>query len=514
MAYLWLNVNVEHSFIPNAYQNKRKKRKAITPLLILLLVAIGVSSVVLGFLLSFERQYSYEFTFRTQQAQAKPFTYGPKPAFADANFFNEVKEKFIQNEITFIEADLSNMVLRFYDEGTVEKEAPIKAKGRKGSWWETPPGLYKALDKIPTHKSSFGPVYMPWNIPFHGNFFIHGWPYYPGGSPATGLYSGGCIRLSVEDAKEIYGLTSVGIPILVFEDNFSKGAGTFAVNIEEPQAEAFLVAEAGSNFVFRERSASEEKPAGWFTSLMAALVASEHLSLEHSISVPEMNSEKERTARYQKGERYTVYELLFPLLHESDDEAARILASGLGEKRLLRLMNEKAQSLGMEKTEFASFKSTDEENVTTARDVYQLAKYLHNYRSFILDIKEDRIRASIFGSPPFSDTEARYALARGEKDDHAPKQTSNQLFVEEGLFETEKRPIVFVALDVLDGAENRTVFKRMLKNLPRIYVLEESAPPSGEQAGAITKEELPLDQGALLVDILDLLQTNKHESRE
>jgi hypothetical protein len=39
------------------------------------------------------------------------------------------------------------MVLRVYQDGSSTLEVPIVTKGRKGSWWETPAGLYKINTK-------------------------------------------------------------------------------------------------------------------------------------------------------------------------------------------------------------------------------------------------------------------------------------------------------------------------------------------------------------------------------
>ena len=52
-------------------------------------------------------------------------------------------------------------------------------------------------------------------IQFDGNYFIHGWPYYPDGTSVAKGYSGGCIRLSTEDAEELYGLVDIDMPIII-----------------------------------------------------------------------------------------------------------------------------------------------------------------------------------------------------------------------------------------------------------------------------------------------------------
>src|SRR5882724_9446532 len=115
-----------------------------------------------------------------------------------------VKDDFISQKESFIEADLTAMQLSVYENGAVVKQVPILTKGRPGSWWETPAGLYQVQNKETNHFSSFGHVYMPWSMDFQGNFFIHGWPYEPDGTPVSSAYSGGCIRLATDDAEKLY----------------------------------------------------------------------------------------------------------------------------------------------------------------------------------------------------------------------------------------------------------------------------------------------------------------------
>src|SRR3989344_5762568 len=125
-------------------------------------------------------------------------------ALAIGQFFEQVRERMTEEKLDFIEADLSEMKLRVYRKGEIAKEFPILTKGRPGSWWETPAGIYKVEGRIENHFSAFARVYLPWSLPFQGNFFIHGWPYYPDGTPVSTQYSGGCIRLSTDDAKALF----------------------------------------------------------------------------------------------------------------------------------------------------------------------------------------------------------------------------------------------------------------------------------------------------------------------
>ena len=68
-------------------------------------------------------------------------------SFSQPNFFSETRDAFISQSKTFIEADLATMELRYFKEGVLELQVPILAKGAKGSWLETPAGLYEVKSK-------------------------------------------------------------------------------------------------------------------------------------------------------------------------------------------------------------------------------------------------------------------------------------------------------------------------------------------------------------------------------
>ncbi|MBI3273584.1 MAG: L,D-transpeptidase, partial [Candidatus Colwellbacteria bacterium] len=121
----------------------------------------------------------------------------------------------IPKEGQAILADLGEMTLKRYENGEVRVEYPILSKGKPGSLWETPTGSYQIKTKEENHYSTIGNVWMPWSMQFFGNFFIHGWPYYEGGSPVSPGFSGGCIRLSEKDAQELFNQVTRATPVFV-----------------------------------------------------------------------------------------------------------------------------------------------------------------------------------------------------------------------------------------------------------------------------------------------------------
>ncbi len=340
--------------------------------------------------------YNYQF-FLPSGPGGEKLAFGSWPALADRNFFDQVKDRFTAEKSDFIEADLTAMRLRVYKTGVQVKEVQILSKGKEGSWWETPAGLYKIETKERNHFSSFGRVYQPWSMAFEGNFFIHGWPYYPDGTPVGAGYSGGCIRLSSEDAEAVYGLVSPGTPVLVYEKGLSSDAFRYQMKIPPIAAQSYLAADLDGNFVFAQNSPDAEMPIASITKLMTALVAVEYVNIEKEITIqPEMIVPTSKP-RLAPGQKYSLFNLLHPLLTESSNEAAEAIAGFVGRDRFIDLMNQKSKAVGMAHTRFADPSGRSSENVSTAGDLFTLAKYLLHNRSFILKITAGKVDERTYG---------------------------------------------------------------------------------------------------------------------
>ncbi len=335
---------------------------------------------------------------------------GAWPALSNVTFFSDVEHKLKSEGANFIVANLSTMNLSVYRNGEMATSVPIKSKGKEGSWWETPAGLYKAESKAKNHFSSFGQVNMPWSIPFQGNFFIHGWPTYPDGTPVASTYSGGCIRLEDSYAKAVYELTDVGMPILVYEDDFSHDNYRYRLNAPDIAAQSYLVADLKNGFILLTNESEAKHHATLAAKLMGALVASEYKNIEGRIAGPETVSTSTHM-RFTSGATYSLYDLLFPLLLENSDAAAEAIAASFGRDRFVELMNGKARALGMHSTTFAEPTGSMKGNETTAEDFYVLARYLYNNRPFVLSLTAGTLNTAWYGKPVWETMEPTHRFA-------------------------------------------------------------------------------------------------------
>lgn len=242
-----------------------------------------------------------------------------------------------------VNLDLMNVLLL---EGTTTRAVlPILSQGKPGSYYETIGGKYLNDYKTPLHLSTLGHVYMPYSVHIFGNYFIHGIPYYPDGTPVASTYSGGCVRLANEDAKMLYDFTDEGTPIILTRGNVNEFSQTKA------GAETFSSME--------------------LTALMVATISLETLPQDDPVTTYD-------------GSITTRRNLLPKLLYEGNTSVINLFVAEKGEETFLMLMNQKAQALGLSRTHFLT---TTEPVVTTYEDYERFMNYISTYKSYLRTLK-------------------------------------------------------------------------------------------------------------------------------
>lgn len=130
--------------------------------------------------------------------------------------------------------------------------------------------------------------------------------------------------------------------------------------------------------VMYEKCADEKAYPASTTKIMTALITLEVLRendslMEQEIEVPECAQGVEGSSIYLKsGEKISIEDLLYGLMLVSGNDAATALAEIIGgtQENFVKMMNEKAKSLGCKNTHFANPSGLfDEEHYTTARDM-------------------------------------------------------------------------------------------------------------------------------------------------
>jgi len=406
----WSKDDISEAFYYDAYPEKLRHFSFSRTLhsevptiftIILLVVTITITSAVFFYFRNKTFNYTISLPVTAQEGQVE-FSYGERPELSNPDFFGKVKQQFIDEKVNFIEADLSAMILRVYKESNLLLEVPIASKGREGSWWETPAGLYKVNSKEKEHFSGMARVWMPWSMNFQGNFYIHGRTYQNDGTLSSNLFTGGCIRLSTNDAEKVYNLTDIGTPLLVFEHSFSSDNFSYKDSALNLSAPIYMAADLGNNHVFSAKDATKKAPVSSLTKLMTALVATEYINLDNIATVPKSAIIDTPKPRLLAGQQLTIYQLLYPLLTESSNEAAETIARYYGRDKFIKHMNEKAVSIGMNHTNFTDPSGISADNTSTAEDLFMLTKYIYNNRSFIFNITSGKVKDNAYGGSGFS----------------------------------------------------------------------------------------------------------------
>ncbi len=148
-----------------------------------------------------------------------------------------------------------------------------------------------------------------------------------------------------------------------------------------------------TNTVVYERSANERMYPASLTKIMTAIVALENCSdLQETATSPayiynEFYGINVSHANIQAGETLTMENLLYAMLMQSANEAAKIVADHVGGGSIedfVEMMNQKAKAIGANNTHFVNPHGLfDEEQYTTPYDMYLITKYAMELDGFM-----------------------------------------------------------------------------------------------------------------------------------
>lgn len=248
---------------------------------------------------------------------------------------------------------LDDMRLELRNGTTTLESMNLISKGKPGNYYETLGGAYGSDYKKKSHFSTIGHVYLPWSVHIFGNYFIHGIPYYPDGRKVSSEYSGGCIRLSDEDAKRVHDFVSRGTPIIVTSANITE----------------FIPTETSSTTITSMD----------MTRLMVATISLEVLTQDDEI----IDSDGITPTTRRK--------ILPRLVLVGDDAVSRVYAQARGSETFIDYMNQKARALGLTNTHFESF---TEPVATTEEEYARFMHYIQEYKSYLLTITPPTPEAS------------------------------------------------------------------------------------------------------------------------
>ena len=156
-----------------------------------------------------------------------------------------------------------------------------------------------------------------------------------------------------------------------------------------------ILMDMDSGRVLYEKNADQERLIASITKIMTAVVALENANINDTVTVgKEILTMYGSNIYIEVGEKLTLKDLLYGLLMRSGNDAAITIANYISkdETAFVKLMNKKAEELGMTNTFFANCHGLDDDtkNYSTARDMAILSSYAYknnNYRKITKTVK-------------------------------------------------------------------------------------------------------------------------------
>ena len=168
-------------------------------------------------------------------------------------------------------------------------------------------------------------------------------------------------------------------------------------------AKAAIAIEPSTQTIVYARRAAQRRQIASTTKMMTALVVVERASLDDvMVTVPYNAAPAESVAGFRAGERVTVRDLLRALMITSANDAAMTLAVRVAgsESAFVKLMNQRARSLGLDDTSYDNPVGLDgENNYSSATDLVRLAFELRKNR-FLRDLMDQGFVRLASGSRP------------------------------------------------------------------------------------------------------------------
>ena len=303
---------------------------------------------------------------------------------------------------------------------------------------------------------------MPYAIRFYGSYFLHGEPYYSSGVKITTPFSGGCFRVKNEDMKIIFEEAEEGMPILVIDkkndDYLYKDKEL--IPFPEISAEKYLIADLDSGFIISERNIKKQHSIASITKLMTALVIVENTNIKKTMTVrPYMLNGPGNTPLIFSGKTFYLADLFRPLLIESSNNAAWVLTHYFGRERTLEIMNEKTKKIMMDNTIFTDPTGFDEGNISTAEDLFYLARYIKNTAQPLLNISKGEnvplVNSYVFPNLQNLNVFYENPYFLGGKSGFLLKSNYTGLYI----FNIKERNIVFIIL----GANDQQALKEEIE---------------------------------------------------
>lgn len=162
-------------------------------------------------------------------------------------------------------------------------------------------------------------------------------------------------------------------------------------NFPALSSKSFLIADIKSGEIIRQSQDDNKYPIASVSKLMTAVIAQEKMDQKQMAIVSRSSYNTFGTqGELLLGESIRVGDLMYPLLMESSNDAAEVLADAYGHEKFMSEMNKKAVLLEMNDTYYEDPSGLSPKNTSTVEDQFKLAKYIFENQPVIFDLTRVR----------------------------------------------------------------------------------------------------------------------------
>jgi poly-gamma-glutamate synthesis protein (capsule biosynthesis protein) len=160
-------------------------------------------------------------------------------------------------------------------------------------------------------------------------------------------------------------------------------------------SKSYIVGDLNTGEIILSKNAETRLPIASVSKLMTALVADE---LTKEGDVAKVSSKALSTygqnGNLSKGEQVKAKDLIYPLLLQSSNDSAEVLAEFWGRESFIKKMNQQAEILKMINTSYEDPSGLSVNNQSTVSDLFKLTGYLNQNKKNILNITKQRSYAT------------------------------------------------------------------------------------------------------------------------
>ena len=185
----------------------------------------------------------------------------------------------------------------------------------------------------------------------------------------------------------------------------AKNSLTKTNTIRKISAKSYVVFDIDRNAIILEKNPEKPLPIASITKLVTAVVSKKILNQNNSVTInKKILSTYGNEAWFKENEKFNVEELLYPLLMVSSNDASEALAGSYfkSRKEFINEMNNWVNSIGAYKTYFSDPSGLSYRNVSTAKDLSIIIKWIAENEPEIFDItleKSKTIRTHTWINP-------------------------------------------------------------------------------------------------------------------